>query len=123
MIFPRYLGVSALALAGDSAGLALLLGLGMARGAAAALAYLAGVVLHWALSARLVFASAQGAARWRQKALFLGSALAGLGITTGLVSMLGAAGVDVAIAKLVAVAVSFTATYLLRRCFVFGQPA
>ena len=62
-----------------------------------------------------------GAARTRQKALFVVSALIGLAITTAIVWAGDTAGLDPRLAKLVAVAVSFIVTWLLRSRVVFRQ--
>lgn len=101
--------------------LALLSG-GMAAAAASALGYSAGIVAHWILSSRKVFAdsvAARGAARTRQKALFVVSALIGLAITTAIVGLATALHGDPRLAKLVAIVASFTATWLLRKHLVF----
>ena len=118
----RYLGASLLALVVDMGGFLVLLRLGVGPAAAAALAYGLGVVAHWFVSAHAVFvgAVAQGAGRLRQQALFVGSALVGLGVTAGVVAMGTAAGADPRLAKLAAVGVSFAATYLLRARVVFA---
>ena len=78
--------------------------------------------MHWILSSRLVFddVAERGLARTKQKALVLTSAFIGLGLTVGLVALAPCFGVDPRLAKLVAVAVSFQTTYLLRRTIVFA---
>ena len=94
--------------------------------AAAAAAYSAGIVTHWLLSSRIVFGAALAAAglpRARQKAMFLASALAGLGLTTAIVWIGAIAGHDPRMAKLAAIGVSFGATWLLRSQVVFRHPA
>ena len=60
-----------------------------------------------------------------QKALFVISALIGLALTTAIVGLGDAAGFDPRVAKLAAIAVSFTATWLLRAKLVFrpAQPS
>ncbi|MEQ8772404.1 MAG: hypothetical protein RIC51_06145, partial [Erythrobacter sp.] len=58
-------------------------------------------------------------ARTRQKALFVISALLGLGLTTAIVGFGDMAGIDPRIAKLVAIGVSFMATWLVRSRIVF----
>jgi putative flippase GtrA len=120
----RYLAVSAMALAADSALFLLLLGGGMTALGASATGYLSGIFVHWAISSRLVFAdhaATRGSPeRNRQKMLFAGAALIGLAITTGIVGGGTALGLDPRLAKLIAIAVSFQSTYLLRRHVVFG---
>ena len=119
----RYLGASVLALGADLACYLGLLRLGMMAALASALAYGLGIVVHWLLSSRAVFAGQladAGTERWRQKALFVGSALVGLVITTSVVGILAMLGGDPRMAKLVAVAVSFAATWLLREKVVFA---
>ncbi|MBB3954398.1 GtrA family protein [Novosphingobium sediminicola] len=115
----RYLGVSVVALGADMGSFMLLLHLGVMAAPASALAYGLGVGLHWWLCARAVFEVADGAARWVQKLLFVGSALVGLGLTVGIVGLGTRAGFDPRLAKIVAVGVSFIATWLLRSLVIF----
>lgn len=118
----RYLGVSVVALGVDMLALLLLLHLGLGAALASALAYGLGVAAHWYLSVHLVFApgvARDAAGRWAQKGLFLASALVGLGLTVLIVSAAVAAGLAPALAKMIAVGISFIATYLLRACLVF----
>ena len=61
----------------------------------------------------------RGPERTRQKALFVGSALFGLALTTGIVGVGDALGLDPRLAKLAAIAASFTATWLLREKVIF----
>jgi putative flippase GtrA len=63
--------------------------------------------------------ASQGAVRVRQKGLFVGTALLGLAITTAIVGWGAQLGLDPRIAKLIAVAVSFQATYMARRVIIF----
>ncbi len=119
--YVRYLGASVIALAADTGLFLLLLG-AFAPAAAAAGGYLFGILVHWLVSSRLVFV-AQTATdrrlRTQQKALFLGSALVGLALTVGIVGLADIAGLDARIAKLIAIAISFQSTYLLRKKVVF----
>ncbi|MBS0254991.1 MAG: GtrA family protein [Proteobacteria bacterium] len=120
---PRYLLASVAALAADMGCFLILLRLGLPPAPASALGYGLGIVAHWLLSSRAVFAdqvAARGAGRTRQKALFVGSALIGLALTTMVVGAGAAAGLDPRLAKLAAVAVSFAATWLLRQRVVFA---
>ncbi len=122
-----YLAASGLALCTDAGLFLLLLGAGLAPVGASALGYCMGILVHWLVSSRLVFAD--GAAvrgsgeRQRQKAMFVGSALVGLALTSAIVGGGGLMGFDPRVSKLVAIIVSFQATYLLRRHIVFRPGA
>lgn len=119
----RYVGVSAAALGVDMALFLSLLAGGMAATLASAMGYCLGIVIHWFLSSRVVFASQlaeNGTARTKQKSLFVASALLGLGLTVLIVGMSTKAGFDPPIAKFLAIAVSFNVTYLLRKVVVFA---
>jgi putative flippase GtrA len=121
-VLARYLGASALALAADMAAFLLLLKLGTQPTPASASAYALGILVHWGLSSRAVFADGvarSGPARHVQKALFVGSALIGLALTMAVVGLGARLGLDPRLAKLVAVATSFVATWLLRNRIVF----
>ena len=118
----RYGMASVGALAVDMGLFLALLSGGMAAAAASALGYSAGIVAHWLLSSRKVFAdsvAARGAARTRQKALFVVSALIGLALTTAIVGLASALHGDPRLAKLAAIIASFTVTWLLRKHLVF----
>lgn len=122
--YSRYLAVSALALAADMLSFLALLQTGMVAAAASALGYIVGIAVHWVLSSRLVFrtgVAARGAARLRQKGLFLGAGLIGLALTATIVGLGVAAGVMPILAKCAAVVVSFQATYIARKTFVFAS--
>lgn len=118
----RYLLASVGALAVDMGSFLALLALGTIPVVASAAGYSLGIVAHWLLSSRTVFtdevASERGA-RNRQKALFVGSALVGLGLTTLIVAAGTMIGVDSRLAKIAAIGASFTATWLLRKRVVF----
>lgn len=119
----RYLGASVVALAFDMGGFLALLAAGTPAAPAAALSYSLGIIVHWLISSRAVFTggvAARGPARTRQKALFVASALVGLALTAGVVGLGAALGLDPRAAKIAAVGVSFTATWLLRARFVFA---
>ena len=122
-----YLFASGLALGTDAGLFLLLLGGGVAPVAASALGYGMGILVHWLVSSRLVFAdgaAARGSGeRHRQKLLFVGSALVGLAVTTAIVGAGSALGLDPRLAKLAAILVSFQTTYLLRRHIVFRPAA
>ncbi|WP_394730366.1 GtrA family protein [Altererythrobacter sp. GH1-8] len=120
--FVRYVMASVGALAADVGAFLGLLALGVAAAPASAIGYSFGIAVHWLVSSRAVFhdsvAEERGARTW-QKALFVLSALVGLGLTTVIVGLGDAAGFDPRLAKLAAIAVSFTATWLLRAQIVF----
>lgn len=121
----RYLLASVGALSVDMGSFLALLAVGMFPALASACAYCAGIVAHWLLSSRTVFTDTvaeRGRHRTRQKALFVISALIGLLLTTAIVGAGDAAGIDPRLAKLVAIAVSFFATWLLRSRIVFRDP-
>lgn len=118
----RYLLASVGALAVDMGSFLGLLSAGMDAVAASALGYALGILAHWLLSSRAVFhdtVAKKGMARTRQKALFVVSALLGLGVTTLIVWGGDSMGIDPRLAKLVAVGVSFVLTYILRARVVF----
>lgn len=118
----RYALASIGALAVDMAVFLTLLAAGLAAAAASAIGYVAGIVAHWLLSSRMVFAEGTapaGAARLRQKVLFLISALVGLAITIAIVGLGTALQGDPRLAKLAAIAISFAATWMLRKHLVF----
>lgn len=120
--FIRYVLASVGALAVDMGCFLALLSAGMWAPGASAIAYCAGIVAHWLMSSRAVFVGSvaeRGIERTRQKALFVISALVGLALTTGIVWAGEIGGVDPRIAKLVAIVVSFAATWLLRSKVVF----
>jgi len=119
----NYLLASGLALGSDAGLFLLLLDAGLAPVTASATGYCAGILVHWMVSSRLVFADGTAARgtgeRHRQKLLFVGSALIGLAVTTAIVGGGSALGLDPRLAKLAAIVVSFQTTYLLRRHIVF----
>ena len=102
----------------DLGGFLLLYGNGIAPVLAAVASYVMGVVIHWMVSSRFVFAdrlASRGLARGTQQLLFALSALAGLAITAGI-------DVDPRIGKLVAMGASFLAVWTIRLLLVF-RPA
>ncbi|AOL24959.1 Putative flippase, transmembrane translocase of bactoprenol-linked glucose [Erythrobacter litoralis] len=124
--FVRYLVASVGALAVDMGAFLALLAGGMAAAPASAIGYTLGILAHWLMSSRAVFhgnVAQGGLARTRQKALFVISALLGLALTTAIVGLGDSAGIDPRAAKLVAIAVSFMATWLVRSRIVFCAPA
>lgn len=118
----RYGFASLAALAVDMGSFLALLAVMVPAALASAAAYSAGIVTHWLFSSRTVFndsVAQRGPERTRQKALFVGSALVGLALTIAIVGAGDMAGIDPRLAKLVAIAVSFAATWLLRSRIVF----
>ncbi len=117
----RYLAASIIALAFDVALFASLVGLAVDPTIASAAGYCAGIVVHWMVSANIVFTgkTRNGTALHIQRALFAGSALVGLGITVLTVELLGRIGLHPIPAKATAVGVSFTAVYAMRKWGVF----
>ena len=118
----RYLLASVGALAVDMGAFLGLLALGTMPVLASATGYSLGIVAHWLLSSRTVFTqnvAQDRVARTRQKALFVGSALAGLALTTLIVGTGTAIGIDSRLSKIVAIGASFTLTWLLRKRIVF----
>ena len=121
----RYGLASVAALAVDMGLFLALLTTGLAAAPASALGYSIGIVTHWLISSRAVFVgrvAERGPDRTRQEALFVGSALVGLALTTLIVGAGEMAGFDPRLAKLVAIGASFAATWLLRSKIVF-RPA
>ncbi len=126
VLLVRYLAASVVALGCDLACFLLLLQAGAPPAPAAASGYCLGIAVHWLISSRKVFigsVAATGPARTRQKVLFVGTAMIGLAVTTGLVAVTSALGVDPRAAKLLAVGASFIVTWLLRESLVFRKAA
>lgn len=122
IILVRYLLASVGALAVDIGSFLALLASGVPAVAASAIGYSLGILAHWLLSSRTVFTgrvAERGAERTKQKAMFVGSALAGLALTTAIVGAGELAGIDPRVAKLVAVGASFALTWMLRSRVVF----
>lgn len=118
----RYVLASVGALAVDVGSFLAFMALGVAAAPASAMGYSLGILAHWLLSSRAVFhesVASGGMARTRQKALFVISALIGLGLTTAIVGLGVWAGSDPRAAKAVAIVISFTVTWLIRSRIVF----
>ncbi|HEX7782818.1 MAG TPA: GtrA family protein [Sphingobium sp.] len=119
----RYIAASAGALAVDLGLFMALIAWRLPPMQASVVGYTAGILAHWLLSSRTVFSDSlalRGRARGRQQALFLVSALLGLALTALIVGMGDMLGLDPRLAKLAAIAISFQATYLLRKAVVFS---
>jgi putative flippase GtrA len=125
LLYLRYVLVSFGALAVDMGVFLAILSAHIPSVAASAIGYSCGILAHWILSSRTVFqdrVSARGSdERTRQKAMFVLSALLGLGVTMAIVGFGEAMGVDPRISKLVAIVVAFQITYLLRNSLIFRR--
>ena len=122
-IYFRYIGASAVSLGVDFAIFMAALSIGVPPALAAACGYIVGIVCHWLISSRMVFVglvAEDAGSRRHQQALFVLSALVGLGITTAIVGLGSRYGLDPRIAKGVAIVVSFQATYMIRKKVVFA---
>ena len=117
----RYLAASVIALAFDVALFSSLVAMAINPTIASAAGYGIGIVIHWMVSANIVFTgkTRDGTALQIQRALFAGSALVGLGITVSTVEILGRFGLDPLASKAVAIGISFVAVYAMRKWGVF----
>jgi putative flippase GtrA len=118
----RYGLASVGALAVDMGSFLALLALAVPAAGASAIGYALGIVAHWLLSSRAVFAdtvAARGRERTKQKALFVVSAMIGLALTTAIVGLADLGGIDPRMAKLAAIVISFAVTWMLRNKVVF----
>jgi putative flippase GtrA len=118
----RYALVSVLALALDFAVFLLVnrtIGLATLAGV---VGYGCGIILHYYLSRRFVFAAAgsQKSAH-RLFSEFVASGLVGLAVTAGVIALAtGPLGLSPIMAKVLAVAASFVGVYVIRRTIVFA---
>lgn len=122
-VYVRYIAASAVSLGVDFAIFMAAMSAGVPPALAAGCGYIVGIVSHWLISSRMVFVghvAEDSASRRHQQALFVLSALVGLGITTGIVGLGSRYGLDPRIAKGIAIVVSFQATYVLRKKVVFA---
>jgi putative flippase GtrA len=120
----RYLAASATALGSDFGLFLLMLSAGLPASLASGVGYSAGIVAHWWLSSRAVFAGGladAGGERRRQQGLFLLTALAGLACTMSVVGVGAGLGLDPRLAKVTAIMLSFQLVWLLRRHIVFAR--
>ncbi len=123
-LFARYLSSSVVALGADTGCFLIFLQCGMAPAQAAASGFIIGIAVHWFVSSRVMFSNyvaAAGPERRRQQILFLVTALIGLVLTTVIVGGAAALAFNPRLAKLVAVAVSFSTTSALRHLLVFSK--
>jgi len=122
-VYLRYVGASAASLGVDFALFMAAMSVGVPPALAAAFGYIVGIACHWLLSSKLVFigqVALDSSGRRQQQALFVLSALVGLGLTTGIVGLGSRYGLDPRIAKGIAIMVSFQATYVIRKKVVFA---
>lgn len=118
--FTRYLAVSLIALAIDVGALFSLTQLGLHEAAAAAFAYMLGMVCHYLLSIRFVFQFRRlEQDKSREFVLYALSAFVGLGLSVGIVWIGAKSDVSVMLSKAAAVAVSFVVTFSLRKVLLF----
>ena len=125
LTYVRYGAASVIALASDVALFWVLLSSGLESFIAAGAGYGFGILVHWLISSRLVFADEThergSSARRKQKVLFALSAFVGLVLTMIIVSFGVRFGLDPRVAKLVAIVVSFQAVWFIRRMYVFAK--
>ena len=118
--FTRYLLASIWALVADFALFMLLNHMGVPPAIAALGGYSGGLIVHGMISVLFVF-EMQGPATHAQRIAFFVSALIGMAITMALVGGLSGLGAPPAIAKLMAVPVSFLAVYAIRKYGIFAR--
>ena len=118
----RYAVVSGLALALDLAVFMLLNRLLALPTLAGVIGYACGIVLHYHLSRRFVFANAgSGKSARRLFGEFFASGLIGLVVTAAVIACAtGALGIGPLPAKLIAIAASFLGVFVIRRTVVFA---
>jgi putative flippase GtrA len=120
----RYILVSAGALAVDMGAFLQFVALGLDPTLSATVAYCIGIAAHWIMSSRFVFAlrvHREKRKRNRQKVQFILSALVGLALTAAIVEIGIMVGSDPRAAKVLAVAVSFIVTWIIRNKLVFRE--
>ena len=118
----RYAAVSGLALALDLAVFMLLNRLLALPTLAGVIGYACGIVLHYHLSRRFVFAdAASGKSAHRLFGEFFASGLIGLVVTAAVIAFATSAlGIGPLPAKLIAIAASFLGVFIIRRTVVFA---
>lgn len=120
-VLTRYLMASIFALAVDFAVFISLVNLAVVPGPASGIGYCAGIFVHWAISVRFVFTGKRrdGLALHGQRVLFIGSAMLGLALTMGVVSIATIVGIAPVVAKALAAIISFFSVFLIRKYGVF----
>jgi putative flippase GtrA len=122
--FNRYLAVSVFALGVDVFALLSLTQLGLHQAAAAAFAYMLGMVCHYLLAIRFVFTFRRlEMDRAREFLLYATSAFIGLTLSVGIIWLGTQMHLNVLFSKAAAVAVSFVVTFLLRKALLFKPTA
>jgi putative flippase GtrA len=120
----RYTLVSVAALGLDFAVFQSLTVSGVKPALAAIVGYTFGMLLHYTLSVRFVFADATVKSRRRTLIEFVASGLIGLAMTAAIVWIATAwLGIPALVAKALAVGASFIAVFLLRSAIVFKPAA
>ena len=127
-VLPRryigYAGASVIALGVDVVTFLLVLSLSAPPAPSAALGYASGILVHWLITSRLVFADRTGAVgtsrRNLQGVAFAASALLGLFLTWGVVAFAVTLGVPAVVGKALAIVVSFQAVWIVRNRLVFA---
>lgn len=120
--YMRYIGASVMALAVDVLLFLIALTLHVAPVPASMIGYSAGIAVHWLISTRFVFTDAGSqeiAARRGRLFMFILSAGVGLATTSAIVALAQYVHADPRIGKLIAIAVSFQAVYLIRKYIIF----
>jgi putative flippase GtrA len=117
-MFARYLLASVCALSLDMGLFLALSGADVPSALAACGGYVAGLLLHWAISIRFVFACERPS--HMQRVAFLMSAIAGLPITVAIIETITYFGLGLAIAKLIAIPISFGTVYAIRKHGIFS---
>ncbi|HOV02894.1 MAG TPA: GtrA family protein [Kaistiaceae bacterium] len=120
--FPRYVAVSAAALAVDFGVFLGLTRLGTDPTIAGALGYAAGLVLHYALSRRFVFVGRGEKSERRLFTEFALTGFVGIALTAAVITVAhDVFGFAPVTAKVAAVVVSFLAVFVMRRSVVFAE--
>ena len=117
----RYAVVSAGALFCDVIVYTALVRIGLVASAAGALGYLAGLMLHFVVSASWVFPDPGGRRTVPTLAKFAASGVVGLVMTATIIGVLTTSGLaGPFVAKGIAIALTFAGVFLLRRSYVFA---
>lgn len=90
---------------------------------AAGIAYAAGLVVHYLLSVRYVFAYRRLAAKRRAEAMvYAVTGGVGIALSAAIVHLGGLMGQTLVVSKLAAIGVSFLAVFLMRKLTLFSAP-
>lgn len=122
--FLRYFACSALALAVDAGLYALLIAMGWDYAPAAAAGFMAGLVVVYALSVRLVFSTRRIADARREFATFAGIGVFGLLVTELLLwALIDQFGAGTMAARMLTAGAVFVFNFTLRKVLLFTSPA